>query len=86
MGNGQSITIVLTATIAGRAHVIRGHARINHGHYRIAVSPLGRQTDFLTAQRGTGGDRWNYTLTYAGSSSLRPTRITGQLILEIEHR
>jgi hypothetical protein len=50
------------------------------------VNPPGRQTDFLIGRRGTGGDRWNYTITYTGSSSLRSGRITGHLTLEVEHR
>jgi hypothetical protein len=84
--DGQNITIVLNATIAGRARVIHAHARVSHGHYRLMVNPPGRQTDFLIGRRGTGGDRWNYTITYTGSSSLRSGRITGHLTLEVEHR
>jgi hypothetical protein len=82
--NNQIITILLKARIAGHTLMVRGRGRISHGHLRVTVRLAGRQTDFLTGGRGTGGDRWNYSITYAGSSSLLPARITGHLTLEIE--
>ncbi|MGB9184886.1 MAG: hypothetical protein WCB67_12550 [Solirubrobacteraceae bacterium] len=84
--NGQSITLVLRAKIAGRVHVIHAHGRISHGRYKLAVNVPGRNTDFLTGRRKTGGDRWNYTITYMGSRSLKAARLTGHVTLEIEHR
>ena len=84
--DGQSITLILNAKFAGRVHVIHAHARIRHGRYKLAINVPGRDTDFLTGRRRTGGDRWNYTITYKGSSSVRPGRKTGHLTLEIERR
>jgi hypothetical protein len=83
--NGQIITILLTARITGRALTVHGHARIAHGHYQLTVNLPGRETDFLQTGHNTGGDRWRYTITYPGSSSLQPAHITGHLTLEIEH-
>jgi hypothetical protein len=84
--NGQTISITLTARISGRTRVIHKHAHVAHGHYRLIVSVPGRQTHDLENRRDTGGDRWSYTISYNGNKSLKASRITGHLTLEVEHR
>jgi hypothetical protein len=66
----------MTAKLGRRHVLITAHPRIVAGRVHVLARLPGRDRD--------PGDRWTFTVAYAGSKSLLPATVHGGFWLEIE--
>jgi hypothetical protein len=67
--------------------VVRAHARVRNGHYKLSVHlPAGQRDTSGSEHRERGGDKWTYRLAYAGNQQLLPATASATFNLEDEPR
>jgi hypothetical protein len=74
--DGQELTVRVTAKLGRRHVLIIAHPRVADGRWQLRHLVPARDRD--------PGDRWTFTIAYAGNKLLLPATIHGGFWLEIE--
>jgi ABC-2 type transport system ATP-binding protein len=83
--DGQRLTVLATTRRGRRTVVLAAHPRVRRGRFTSSLRLPGGETDASPdRRRDRGGQRWRYSVRYAGNRTLRPVTARGRFSFEVD--